>query len=442
MFDLPPLPPLELTEHLQFILDLGGVVAAAVIGGAIAVRLRQPADRSATCWPASPSGRSRRGSWATSTEIAVLADIGVVLLLFALGVQFSIRELRAVGRVALPGGDGPGPADPGGRRGGDGRARVGPARGAGRRRLPVDLLDARRPQVTARPWRDRQPPRAGRDRLVDRPGHRHDRLHRRPAAARRGRRRRAVRAGHRARRRCSSRSPTSSARGSCRGRSGRSRGWARASCSCWRSFATALLTAFIASAVFGLSLALGAFVAGVLISESELSHQAAAEVTPFRDLFAVLFFVSVGMLVDPDGAARRTSDSSPCSWSSPSVGKGIADRGPGARLRVAAAVRGHARGAMAQVGEFSFILADDALDLDLLYGRIYNLVLGTAVVSILLSPFVAQLVAMPRPAGSSASGGERDGGSGEARPRGRPVAPAERRRDRRAVADRARARPG
>ena len=59
------------------------------------------------------------------------------------------------------------------------------------------------------------------------------------------------------------------------------------------------MTAFISSAVFGLSLALGAFVAGVLVSESELSHQAAAEVTPFRDLFAVLFFVSVGMLVDP-----------------------------------------------------------------------------------------------------------------------------------------------
>ena len=69
--------------------------------------------------------------------------------------------------------------------------------------------------------------------------------------------------------------------------------------------ATALLTAFISSAVFGLSLALGAFVAGLIVSESELSHQAAGEVTPFRDLFAVLFFVSVGMLVDPARARRR-----------------------------------------------------------------------------------------------------------------------------------------
>ena len=64
-------------------------------------------------------------------------------------------------------------------------------------------------------------------------------------------------------------------------------------------FATALLAAFLSSAVFGLSLALGAFVAGLIVSESELSHQAAGEITPFRDLFAVLFFVSVGMLLDP-----------------------------------------------------------------------------------------------------------------------------------------------
>ena len=83
--------------------------------------------------------------------------------------------------------------------------------------------------------------------------------------------------------------------------------------------ATALMTAFISSALFGLSLALGAFVAGVLVSESELSHQAAAEVTPFRDLFAVLFFVSVGMLVDPaalvaDAPIVAASWSSSPSW--------------------------------------------------------------------------------------------------------------------------------
>src|SRR5436305_6357188 len=58
-------------------------------------------------------------------------------------------------------------------------------------------------------------------------------------------------------------------------------------------------TAIGASSVFGVSLALGAFLAGVVVSESALSHQVGAELVPFRETFAVLFFVSVGMLVNP-----------------------------------------------------------------------------------------------------------------------------------------------
>jgi predicted Kef-type K+ transport protein len=61
----------------------------------------------------------------------------------------------------------------------------------------------------------------------------------------------------------------------------------------------ALGTALGAAELFGVSLALGAFLAGVVIGESEVSHQVGAEVLPFRDIFAVLFFVSVGMLVNP-----------------------------------------------------------------------------------------------------------------------------------------------
>lgn len=64
-------------------------------------------------------------------------------------------------------------------------------------------------------------------------------------------------------------------------------------------FALALGMAFASHAVFGLSLALGAFVAGLVVSESDLSHHAAAESLPLRDAFGVLFFVSVGMLLDP-----------------------------------------------------------------------------------------------------------------------------------------------
>ncbi|MFL5652618.1 MAG: cation:proton antiporter, partial [Ktedonobacteraceae bacterium] len=58
-------------------------------------------------------------------------------------------------------------------------------------------------------------------------------------------------------------------------------------------------TALGASSLFGVSLALGAFLAGIVVSESALSHQVGAELTPFRETFAVLFFVSVGMLVNP-----------------------------------------------------------------------------------------------------------------------------------------------
>jgi Kef-type K+ transport system, predicted NAD-binding component len=103
MIDLPGIPPLELTEQLRFILDLGGAVGAAVIGGAIAVRLRQPAILGYLL-AGIVIGTFTAGFIGDVQRITVLADVGVVLLLFALGVQFSIHELRDVGRVALPGG--------------------------------------------------------------------------------------------------------------------------------------------------------------------------------------------------------------------------------------------------------------------------------------------------------------------------------------------------
>ena len=125
------------------------------------------------------------------------------------------------------------------------------------------------------------------------------------------------------------------------------------------------------------------------MSESELSHQAAAEVTPFRDLFAVLFFVSVGMLVDP---AALVADAPIVALlvvvavAVKGVSIAVLGRGLGLPLRSAIIL-----GAiMAQVGEFSLILAENGRHLDLLDARTYNIVLGTAVVSIVLSPFVAR----------------------------------------------------
>ncbi len=72
--------------------------------------------------------------------------------------------------------------------------------------------------------------------------------------------------------------------------------------------AISLGIAFGAAVLFDVSFALGAFFAGMILSESELSHRAAQETLPLRDAFAVLFFVSVGMLVDPvDPAARAVA---------------------------------------------------------------------------------------------------------------------------------------
>lgn len=384
MFDLPPL---ELTEQLQFILNLGGVVAAAVIGGAIAVRLRQPAVlgyllAGIAIGPFTPGFVGNVG------EIAVLADIGVVLLLFALGVQFSIHELRAVGRVALPGGTAQillvmaaGAAVMVGL-GSDLREAL--VVGAGLSlsstlvvlkslldRGEIDSLHGR----AAIGWSIVQdiativfivalPPLAGGDVVL-------------PFALAMGKA--AIFLG------------LAYVFGT------RLLPWAFGTIARLGSselfllavFATALLTAFIASAIFGLSLALGAFVAGVLISESELSHQAAAEVTPFRDLFAVIFFVSVGMLVDP---AALLADAGLVALLVVIAvgGKGIVTAALGRGLGLPARSALMLGALMAQVGEFSFILADNALDLELLTARTYNLILGTAVVSILLSPFVAR----------------------------------------------------
>src|SRR4029079_12556736 len=154
--------------------------------------------------------------------------------------------------------------------------------------------------------------------------------------------------------------------------------------------ATALLTAFVSSAVFGLSLALGAFVAGIIVSESDISYQAAAEVIPFRDLFAVLFFVSVGMLVDPE-ALLASAPTVALLVLIAVVGKGfvitVLGRGFGMPLRSALLLGG----AMAQVGEFSFIVASDAFALEVIDVEVYNLILGTAVVSILLTPLATQI---------------------------------------------------
>ncbi len=143
--------------------------------------------------------------------------------------------------------------------------------------------------------------------------------------------------------------------------------------------------------VFGVSFALGAFFAGMILSESELSHRAAEESLPLRDAFSVLFFVSVGMLFDPSIVLRE-----PLLVLATVliivVGKSLA-----AWLIVRAF--GHPNStaltisaSLAQIGEFSFILATLGLSLDLLSPMARDLILGGAILSILLNPLLFSLL--------------------------------------------------
>ena len=389
MVSVATLPDLVLAvpQELRFILDLGVAVALALVGGAVATRLRQPPIvgyivAGVIIGPFTP------GFVGDAEEIGQLAELGVVLLLFALGVEFSLHELRRVWRVSVPGAIaqivitavvGTVVAIPLGlsplaavvvgsaiaisstlvvlkilvERGEmdslHGRAAIGwmvvqdlvtilmmallePLAGDGSA-APVLFALLRTAAflalafvVGARvlPWLFKTVSRLGSPELF-----------------------------------------------------------------LLSVFATALLAAFLSSAVFGLSLALGAFVAGLIVSESDLSHQAAGEIIPFRDLFAVLFFVSVGMLLDP--AALAADWPALLALLAVAVGvKGIASAILGRALRLplrSAIVLG---ATIAQVGEFSFLLAEQALHVELIDAHAYNLILATAVLSIVLTPTIVR----------------------------------------------------
>ena len=151
--------------------------------------------------------------------------------------------------------------------------------------------------------------------------------------------------------------------------------------------AIALTVAFVAAMLFGVSLALGAFFAGMVLSESALSQQAAEETLPLRDAFAVLFFVSVGMLFDPMTLLRDP-------WPILAV-LTIVMVGNALTAFAVVSCLGHPpptawmlAAGVGQIGEFSFILADLGIRLNLLPPRARDLVLAGAILSILLNPLV------------------------------------------------------
>ena len=156
--------------------------------------------------------------------------------------------------------------------------------------------------------------------------------------------------------------------------------------------AVALGIAVGAAALFGVSFALGAFFAGMVVNGSDLSHEAAKEALPLQDAFSVLFFVAVGMLFDPAILIRQPLEVLTVVLII-MVGKSLAAffivlafRYPiGTALTISAS--------LAQIGEFSFILAALALTLGLLPAEGQSLIVAGALISISLNPIAFQVTA-------------------------------------------------
>ena len=160
--------------------------------------------------------------------------------------------------------------------------------------------------------------------------------------------------------------------------------------------AIALGVALGSSVLFGVSLALGAFFAGMILSESELSHRAAQETLPLRDAFAVLFFVSVGMLFDPSIIITQPLLVLATVFIIV-IGKSLAafwivvlfKRPISTALTISAS--------LAQIGEFSFILASMGVALAILPSEGKDLILAGALISIVLNPVVFFVLDLVKP---------------------------------------------
>lgn len=154
--------------------------------------------------------------------------------------------------------------------------------------------------------------------------------------------------------------------------------------------AAAISIAFGAAKLFSVSFALGAFFAGMVMRESEFSHRAAEESLPLRDSFAVLFFVSVGMLFDP-AILLKEPFSVLAVVAIIIVGKSIAAMAIVLAFRYPLNTALTVAASLAQIGEFSFILAGLGMSLGILPAEGMSLVLAGALISIALNPLVFSL---------------------------------------------------
>ena len=168
-------------------------------------------------------------------------------------------------------------------------------------------------------------------------------------------------------------------------------------------YAIALGVAYGASALFGISVAVGAFFAGMVLAESPLSQRATEEALPLRDAFAVLFFVSVGMLFNPHVLLERP-------WAVLATlgvivgGNGLAAFSVARLLGQPTAAAWTVAASLGQIAEFSFILAGLGIGLGILPPAGRDLILAGAILSILINPFLFTAVERgrvqlaPRPA--------------------------------------------
>lgn len=142
---------------------------------------------------------------------------------------------------------------------------------------------------------------------------------------------------------------------------------------------------------FGLSVALGAFLAGLMISESEYAHEAIADIRPLRDTFAVLFFVSLGMLADFSFVADNPRDIVVVVFAIV-IGKFLISAAVPRLFGYSAKTTVFVGSGLFQIGEFSFILAALALEKNLISEDLYSLTLTAAFFTMLLTPFALGLI--------------------------------------------------
>ena len=156
--------------------------------------------------------------------------------------------------------------------------------------------------------------------------------------------------------------------------------------------ATALGIAVSSAEVFGVSMALGAFLAGLVVGRSEFSFRAASDALPMRDAFAVLFFVSVGMLLDPSVLVAAPGMIA-ATLAVILIGKPLAALAIVALMRYPLKVALSVAVALAQIGEFSFIVATLGNQLGVLPLAATNTLVAAAIVSITVNPLLFRAVA-------------------------------------------------